>query len=71
MATEFDRDAVISQVTVRLAEKYEGFDHPRLEQIVREEVDLLADKPVHDYVAVLSERAAKKRVKDELGEHRA
>lgn len=69
MATEFDRDSVIAQVTERLAEKFDGLDRSRIEAIVTEEVDELADKPVHDYVAVLGERAAKKRVKDELHGH--
>lgn len=69
MATEFDRESVIAQVTERLADKYDDLDRSRIEAIVTEEVDVLAGKPVQDYVAVLGERAAKKRVKDELGKH--
>lgn len=63
MTSEFDPDEVARQVTARLTERFPDADASHVESIVREEVAALADKPVHDYVAVLSERAAKKRLK--------
>ncbi len=63
MTTEFDADEVARKVVGRLQEKFPKASVDDLEQIVREEVAILADKPVHDYVAVLAERAAKKRLK--------
>lgn len=63
MSTEFDADEVTRQVTARLRERFPAASEDDVETIVREEVTSLADKPVHDYVAVLAERAAKKRLK--------
>ena len=63
MTREFDADEVARQVSGRLRERFPNASASDVELIVREEVDALADKPVHDYVAVLAERAAKKRLK--------
>ena len=63
MTTEFDADEVARKVVGRLKEKFPKASVDDVEQIVSEEVAILADKPVHDYVAVLAERAAKKRLK--------
>ena len=63
MTTEFDADEVTRQVVERLRERFPQASAGEVEQVVREEVTSLADKPVHDYVAVLAERAAKKRLK--------
>lgn len=63
MTTEFDEGDVVAQVTQKLREKNPEMDPVRIEEIVREEVHLLAQRPVHDYVSVLSERAARKRLK--------
>ncbi|WBU38193.1 three-helix bundle dimerization domain-containing protein [Homoserinibacter sp. YIM 151385] len=63
MATEFDRDQVVAQVTANLEKKFPEADSAEVERIVAEEVDALAKQPVRDYVSVLSERAAKKRLK--------
>lgn len=63
MATEFDEAEVIRQVTERLVEKFPRKEPGDIERIVSEEVVALAAKPVTDYVSVLSERAAKKRLK--------
>jgi translation initiation factor 2 alpha subunit (eIF-2alpha) len=65
MTTEFDQETVIAQVTERLREKFGEADPAHIEAVVREEVANLAERPVHDYVAVLGERAAKKRLKGE------
>jgi len=71
MTTDFDRDEVIAQVTNKLAEKYSKVARTRVEEVVREEVDALTGRPVQDYVSVLGERAAKKRLKDEVGDRRS
>lgn len=63
MTREFDADEVSRQVSGRLRERFPNASASDVESIVREEVEALADKPVHDYVAVLAERAAKKRLK--------
>lgn len=63
MTREFDADEVARQVSRRLRDRFPSASASDVESIVREEVEALADKPVHDYVAVLAERAAKKRLK--------
>lgn len=64
MTSEFDRDQVVSQVSSTLQAKYPERDAAEVERVVAEEVDALAGKPVQDYISVLSERAAKKRLKN-------
>ncbi|TBN55521.1 hypothetical protein EYE40_15090 [Glaciihabitans arcticus] len=63
MTTEFDQEEVVRQVTDRLREKDPSASPAEVERIVKEEVTELSTKPVTDYVSVLSERAAKKRLK--------
>lgn len=65
MTTELDSEDIIRQVVGELEKKYD--DHPRaeIETVVREELAALADRPVRDYVSILTERAAKKRLKHE------
>ncbi len=63
MATEFDPKEIVKQVSAKLIEKYPDADEAAIRDIVREEVGKLEAQPVKDYVSVLSERAAKKRVK--------
>ena len=64
MTTEFDQDEVVRQVTERLTERFPKAKPADVQRIVQEEVAELATKPVTDYVSVLSERAAKKRLKN-------
>lgn len=61
---EFDQEEVIRSVTERVVAKHPSLDQDELAAVVREAVGELADKPVRDYVAVLAERAVKKRLKD-------
>jgi translation initiation factor 2 alpha subunit (eIF-2alpha) len=63
MTTEFDKEEVARQVAEKLQEKFPDTDAATVTKIVNEEVAALAERPVHDYVAVLSERAARKRLK--------
>jgi hypothetical protein len=63
MATDFDPAQIIKQVSEKLGEKYPDVDESTIRSIVSEEVATLEKQPVKDYVSVLSERAAKKRIK--------
>ena len=63
MTTEIDPDEVIAQVSTRLAEKYPDLDQADIDRTVRAELAELIDRPVQDYLAVLTERAAKKRLR--------
>jgi hypothetical protein len=63
MATEFDPDEVVRQVTESLVRKFPEKDHASVETMVRQQVDELKDRPIHDYVSVLAERAVKKKLK--------
>jgi translation initiation factor 2 alpha subunit (eIF-2alpha) len=62
MTTDMDDDEIISQVVAKLVEEK---DYPLdlVEPIVREEFAALAGRPVRDYLSVLTEKAAKKRLK--------
>jgi hypothetical protein len=63
VTTDFNADAVVTDVTEHLTRKYPGLDQAEIEAIVRDEVRSLQDRPVQDYVAVLAQRAANKRLK--------
>ena len=65
MTTEFDEATVIAQVTERLTERFPEADPAHSKELVTAEVSALAQRPVHDYVAVLGERAVKKQLKSE------
>lgn len=62
MATEFDPERVVREVTLVLQRKFPDKDPGEVEQVVRLQVDELKDRPVHDYVSVLAQRAAKKHL---------
>ena len=62
VTTEFEPDLVVVEVTSALQKKFPQKDPSEVERIVRSEVDLLKDRPVHDYVSVLAQRAAKKKL---------
>lgn len=63
MTTEIDPDEVVAQVSQRLAEKYPDLAADDIDRTVRAELAQLIDRPVQDYLAVLTERAAKKSLK--------
>lgn len=62
MTTAFNADEVIRQVTEKLQGKFSQASPDEIRRIVAEEVGELEKQPVRDYVSVLSERAAKKRL---------
>ncbi|MEP6478808.1 MAG: hypothetical protein ABJB03_05420 [Rhodoglobus sp.] len=63
MTTEIDNEETIAKVTDRLVEKNPDVARSEIESVVRQEFDGLVGRPVKDYLAVLTERAAKKRLK--------
>jgi hypothetical protein len=63
MATEFDPDEVVRQVTESLVRKFPEKDEASVEGLVRAQVDSLKDRPIQDYISVLAERAVKKQLK--------
>ncbi|MEO8527880.1 MAG: hypothetical protein ABI435_02270 [Pseudolysinimonas sp.] len=63
MTSQFDPEEVVRQVTESLREKFPSANPADVQRIVAEEVAALEKRPVHDYVAVLSAKAAKKRLK--------
>jgi hypothetical protein len=63
MATEFDPDEVVRHVTESLLRKFPDSAPGSVETLVRAQVDELKDRPIHDYVSVLAERAVKKQLK--------
>ena len=63
MTTEMSDDEVIAQVTGRLSEKNDDIPREVIDEVVRAEFAALAGRPVRDYLSVLTERAAKKRLK--------
>lgn len=63
VAGEFDVDEVTAVVAARLRERHPEVPEKEVEKTARLEVEALAGRPVQDYVAVLSERAAHKKLK--------
>ena len=53
----------MTQVADRLSEKNADVPRTVIDEVVREEYLALAGRPVRDYLSVLTERAAKKRIK--------
>lgn len=63
MTTDFDAEQVIRDSTAAVHKKFPQHDAAQVEAIVREELAKLQDRPVQDYLSVLTERAAKQRLK--------
>ena len=63
MTTDVNPEEVVLQVSQRLRDKYPDADPDEVDRVVRAELAELVDRPVQDYLAVLTERAAKKRLK--------
>ncbi|MFB2556357.1 three-helix bundle dimerization domain-containing protein [Herbiconiux liangxiaofengii] len=63
MAKDVTDEDTIQQVVERLQEKFPNTPKSEIEQAARAELDELAGRPVRDYLAILVERAAKKRLK--------
>jgi hypothetical protein len=65
VTTDVDDEDTIRQVVDRLQEKLPDTPRDELERVAREEFDAISGRPVRDYLSILTERAAKKRIKRE------
>jgi hypothetical protein len=63
MTTEIDPEEVVAQVSERLHEKFPEASDSEVDAAVRAELAEFIDRPVQDYLAVLTERGAKKRLR--------
>lgn len=63
MTTDMSDQEVMNQVAAKLSEKNDTVPRTVIDEVVREEYLALAGRPVRDYLSVLTERAAKKRIK--------
>ena len=63
MTTDMDDREIIDQVAAKLREKYPELSAAEVQSAVEQEFGQLAGRPVRDYLSVLTERAAKKRLK--------
>jgi hypothetical protein len=63
MTTEIDDEQVLRDTIDALQRKFADRDRAEIETIVREEFDRLRERPVRHYLSVLTERAAKDRLR--------
>jgi lauroyl/myristoyl acyltransferase len=63
MTAENDDAEIRRQVAENLQARFPEASSDEIHLIVREEYAALADQPVRDYIAVLTERAAKDRLR--------
>lgn len=63
MTTAMSDAEVMAQVSEKLSEKNADVPRSVIDDVVREEYLALAGRPVRDYLSVLTERAARKRIK--------
>ena len=63
MTTDMTNDEVMAQVAEKLSEKNPDVPRKVIDDMVKEEYQAIAGRPVRDYLSVLTERAAKKRLK--------
>ncbi|MET1042826.1 MAG: hypothetical protein ABWX59_01745 [Microbacteriaceae bacterium] len=63
MTREVDDAETIRQVIATLELKFPNVPRDEIETVVNEEFSLLANRPVRDYLEILTERAARKRLK--------
>ncbi|WP_130179050.1 three-helix bundle dimerization domain-containing protein [Cryobacterium sp. SO1] len=63
MTTDIDDEETIRQVVDRLEKKFPDLPRIQIEDVTRSEFAALADRPVRDFLTILTERAAKKRLR--------
>lgn len=63
MTTNIDHEEVVRQVVARLQEKHPRISPDEVERTTRDELAALQTRPVQDYLIILTERAANKRLK--------
>lgn len=65
MTTDIDDEETLRQVVERLEAKHPGTPLADIERVARDEFLKLAGRPVRDYLSILTERAARQRLKKE------
>lgn len=60
-------EELLRHVADKLAERHPQASRAELDRIVREEFDALSGRPVQAYLSILTERAARKRLKRAAG----
>ncbi|MWV51446.1 hypothetical protein GRS96_19435 (plasmid) [Rathayibacter sp. VKM Ac-2803] len=63
MTTDLDADQVVRDATAAVRAKFPDHSGAEVEALVREELTKLVDRPVQDYLSVLTERAVKQRLR--------
>jgi anti-sigma-K factor RskA len=63
VTTDIDDEETIRQVVDRLQKKFPDLPRTQIEHVARSEFAALADRPVRDFLTILTERAAKKRLR--------
>ncbi len=63
VTTDIDDEETIRQVVDRLEKKFPDLPRTQIEDVARAEFMALADRPVRDFLTILTERAAKKRLR--------
>ena len=63
MTTDLKDEEIIVQVVGKLTEKFPEAPITEVDSIVREEFGQISERPVRDYLSVLTERAARMRVR--------
>ena len=61
--TDIDDEEIIRQVVERLGEKFPDVPRAEIEDVARAEFAAFSDRPVRDFLTILTERAAKKRLR--------
>jgi hypothetical protein len=65
VSTDIDDAETVRQVVERLEKKFPDVPRDQIEAVAQTEFDALAGRPVRDFLTILTERAAKKRLKKE------
>ena len=63
VSTDIDDEETVRQVVERLQKKFPDVPREEIEVVAQSEFDALAGRPVRDFLTILTERAAKKRLK--------
>jgi anti-sigma-K factor RskA len=63
VTTDIDDEETIRQVVDRLEKKFPALPRAQIEDVARAEFMALSDRPVRDFLTILTERAAKKRLR--------
>jgi hypothetical protein len=65
VSTDIDDAETVRQVVERLEKKFPDVPRDQIEAVAQTEFDALSGRPVRDFLTILTERAAKKRLKKE------